>query len=437
MAEKLSRLNEVFTKLKESLDSINEEVQKHCDVDPNFALTDYESKSLTYMRNVFDYMDGLNGALVFVLQHCVFKNEFKKQVDKQSEDLGSLRRSTDSNLRSIENDLEKDFESISSLRRSLGAISHNRTGDGVLNGERNNHNNFKPKPPSFNNELTESPMGFINNMENYLKVVNLDQDELVYTIGSCLGKGCRTWFNIIKDKVTNWESFVEEFQDMYWNDAIKSEKRREVEFGKYDKKISRVQYATNLMSAAKDIMDNFSERDFCVTIRTHFERELRIALRMGRVETLKDLIETLQEFDSGDSKEQNTNPRYTNNYNRSRNFRNNYSNFNNKPNSDNENFGKNNVTFNQNRNNQNNSNNVSHSNFNRNFGNKNNNIQGYQRPIANDKNIASEEKRYNLRSQNKRVVTAVIEHEEQEPPDFDAIETIESDENESESENFI
>lgn len=436
------RLSDLFTSLKQSLESLNREVQRHCDEDPSLVMTEFENRNLTFQRNVFRFIEGINGVLTYILENVAFKDEVKnvEQTSRsQAVELGDLRRSTSSNLRSIEKDLENDLVSINNLRRSLASVTHNRTlGDGHM--ERNNHNSFKPKPPNFNNESTESPMNFLNNMQNYLRVVNLDQDELTYTIEACLGKNCKAWFNVIKDRIINWESFAEEFQNMYWNDTIKSEKRRKVEFGKYGKnqKVSRVEYVTNLMSAAKDVVENFNEGDFCISIRAHFERDLRIALRMGRVETLKDVIESLQEFDAGDSKEQNDNSKSTNIYNRHKNFRNGYNNFN-RTNFDNDNLGKNNVSFNQNRNNRSNQDNVRQANFNKNSGNKNgnNNVQGNQRPVFSDKNIPSRDNRYNLRSQNKHTVNAIVhdQNQEQDLPDFDAIEPIESDGIDSEPEN--
>lgn len=224
MAEKGERpsLENLFSNLKQSLESLNRLVQEHCNADPEFVITDYESKSLTFQRNVFAYIEGLNDLLIYVLKNVAFKDEVntvKQQTQTHDRELGDLRRTANTNFRSIEKDLETDLISIGNLRHSLATLTHNRTGDGTLNHDRNNHNNFKPKPPNFNNEITESPINFLNNMENYLRVVDLDQDELIYTIKTCLGKNCKAWFNVIKDKIVEWESFVEEFHNMYWNDS--------------------------------------------------------------------------------------------------------------------------------------------------------------------------------------------------------------------------
>lgn len=435
-----SDIFKLFSEVKRSLGDLNTVVQKHCDEDPEYVLTDFESKSLTYQRSVFTFLDGINGVLVWVLENAAWQQQLKKVENKyegQDEIVNDLRRSTNTNFRNIEKDLENDFVSIDGLRRSLANLTQNRMGEGTFNMERNHQSNFKPKPPSFNNDLSESPVNFLNNMESYLRVVNLDQDELIYTIESCLGRNCKAWFNVIKDRIVDWDSFVVEFRNMFWNDTTKSEKRREIEFGKYDKnsRVSRVQYATNLMSAAKDAVDNFSEKDLCIAIRAHFERDVRIALRMGKVETLKDLVESLQEFDSGDKKEPTNNFRNNNSYNRPRNFRNNYSNF--KPNFGGDNFGSSTVDSSQSKNSQDSVDNVKSSTVSNNVSNRGamNSTRGNKRSTFNDRKTSSQENRYNLRSQNRQALNVIVQNEERDSPDVDNIENISSDECDSESEN--
>lgn len=117
--------------------------------------------------------------------------------------MGNLRKLTNTSLRNIDKDFEKDFSSISKLRRSLANITQNRSADDSLNLERNNHNSFEPKFPPFNDELTESPMNFLINMENYLRVVNVDQYDLIYPIEACPGSNYKAWFDAVKDRIAN------------------------------------------------------------------------------------------------------------------------------------------------------------------------------------------------------------------------------------------
>lgn len=121
-----------------------------------------------------------------------------------------------------------------------------------------------------------------------------------------------------------------------------------------------------------------------------------------------------------------------------KNDRNSQNNFN-KPYDENFNLGSNKVHSYQNRFDQNKTNNMKQPDSGRNVGNKNttNNFQGSKCYISNNKNIPSQENRYNLRSGHKRIACAIVhnENEEQQIPGFDATESIESDDLESELEN--
>lgn len=166
------------------------------------------------------------------------------------------------------------------------------------------HSTFKPKPPFFNNEPEESPIGFLKELKRYIAILNVEGQEMCCIIAQTLGKNCKSWFYVMQDTIEDWDDFEREFRDYYWNSAVQMQARRKVHFGKFyeNSKTTRVQYVMNLMSLAKDVTVDFDEREFVKVISAHFDRNVRLALLGQRVATLKDLNEILQLYDDEDKK---------------------------------------------------------------------------------------------------------------------------------------
>ena len=90
-------------------------------------------------------------------------------------------------------------------------------------------------------------MRFLKDILHYLEAVHADEHNFKHLIREALRGPAKDWLDNIESRIDKRDTFIEFFINKYWNNAIRSKIRRELEFGFYrEHNYSRSEYVLKL-----------------------------------------------------------------------------------------------------------------------------------------------------------------------------------------------
>lgn len=151
--------------------------------------------------------------------------------------------------------------------------------------------------PEFHRE--GSPMKYIRQMRQYWAMVQPRRCDEEYLIEKSLSGPPSDWWLVVKDSITNFDHFLDKFQERYWGEQTQHELRKRLEFGSYRPHIdkSRSEYATKLIAEAMDLIPAVNTQDMIRKLARHYSEEIKYAIVGRGVDSCEKLIQLLEEFD--------------------------------------------------------------------------------------------------------------------------------------------
>lgn len=256
-----------------------------------------------------DYVTTLTGSCTEINERiAIIENKIKFMDEDMNSDSVGLLTMQRQIATEIVPSIGKCTESIKTIEEKLGStdrelqrVTRTRaTTPTMLNSSMSVQPRLKFKPPTFKGDAREKPMKFLSELRKYIDVTNPEFREAMYLISQTLEGPAKDWWYLMENNVVDINDFERKFKERFWNATIQDTLRRRIEFGKYDPvgKMSRVDYATNMFGIAKDLGNNQSDAEIIRKISTHFDREVRFAIRGRSFNKKEELFELLEDFDS-------------------------------------------------------------------------------------------------------------------------------------------
>ena len=136
-------------------------------------------------------------------------------------------------------------------------------------------------------------------MKQYWEAVKPKDSDTHYLIERSLTGPPGDWWQIIKDEVNNFQTFLNKFSRRFWNEKAQHELRRKLEFGCHQvgKMGSRSEYAIRLYAEAKELRPTISPGEIIQKLARHFNEEIKYAIIGRGISHMDDLVELLENFD--------------------------------------------------------------------------------------------------------------------------------------------
>ncbi|KAF0716362.1 AP2/ERF domain-containing protein PFD0985w-like [Aphis craccivora] len=90
----------------------------------------------------------------------------------------------------------------------------------MKNDDRKNSNIEISKPTFYGNHKDQHPIDFLQNLEEYFKVKQMNREEKLIIIRDCLKNAANNWFATIKFQIRNYSEFRDAFIDEFWSREI-------------------------------------------------------------------------------------------------------------------------------------------------------------------------------------------------------------------------
>lgn len=161
--------------------------------------------------------------------------------------------------------------------------------------------NNEGKPPNFHDNEKDRPLKFLRDMRQYVEGNNLELGKIKYTLSRCLQGNAASWWDIICDRIESWDDFEKYFRERFWSEFKIKKLRETLRFGRYRSNISRMQYASDILSLMYELEPETSEAEKIALLINHFERNVQIAMIGREINSLSELNRILEQYDQLDA----------------------------------------------------------------------------------------------------------------------------------------
>ena len=157
--------------------------------------------------------------------------------------------------------------------------------------------NIKYVLPEFRGDA--SPIRYMNQLKQYWEAVKPRDNDTHYLIERSLSGPPGDWWQIIKDEVSNLQTFLDKFSRRFWNEQAQHELKKKLEFGCHQggKMGSRTEYAIRLYAEAKELRPVMSPSEIIQKLARHFNEEIKYAIIGRGITHIDSLVELLENFD--------------------------------------------------------------------------------------------------------------------------------------------
>ena len=144
--------------------------------------------------------------------------------------------------------------------------------------------------------------------------MNLSENSLLPILQQCFTKNASKWLYTVEHHIDEYIDFESAFLERYWNEPIKSSLRSKLETERWtpEKKISRVEYAQDIIALFKELEMNLTEKEKMIIIARHFDDDISRTIRLQGIQTAGTLYDLLQDYDKRDEKKKDQNKKSQN-----------------------------------------------------------------------------------------------------------------------------
>lgn len=169
--------------------------------------------------------------------------------------------------------------------------------------------------PKFNGRAV-NPMEFLTRSTEYINQNGLSNlNRLHSTINNMLEGSANQWWQVIRHEVQTLEDFKAIFEEKYWGEIAQSETRRKIQTGKYvtTGRMSRSEYFIEKVLIMKNLTPKLTDLEIIKQLSTHFEKNVRDAVRVRGIRSIREMETLLNEEDIEDKIDTNKANRTQNN----------------------------------------------------------------------------------------------------------------------------
>lgn len=135
------------------------------------------------------------------------EEQYKIDIEKNNED----------HFRDMRNLEQQNLNNIENLRKMF--IDQKQSTQ-VINDDRRNSNIEISKPTFHANSKDPHPIEFLQNLEEYFKVKQMNREERLIIIRDCLKNAASNWYSTIKFQIRDYADFRDAFIDEFWSRQI-------------------------------------------------------------------------------------------------------------------------------------------------------------------------------------------------------------------------
>jgi len=133
-----------------------------------------------------------------------------KQIENQHKiEVKKMNEKHDKHLQNLE-----QSDNLQNLRRMFGDQKLNTN---VMNNDQKNSNIEISKPLFYANNKDQHPIDFLQSLEEYFKVKQMNKEERLIIIRDCLKGSASNWYSTIKFQIRDYADFRNAFIDEFWS----------------------------------------------------------------------------------------------------------------------------------------------------------------------------------------------------------------------------
>ena len=146
------------------------------------------------------------------------------------------------------------------------------------------------------------PVKFSNELRKYFNNSKTPASEISYILAQAFEGSAKNWFEVYESEIISFKDIGSKFCTEYWNENHQRNARKILEFGQYlsNGKMTRLEYALDLLIIASELKDSREESDIISQISMHFKRDVRGAIRGLGTKNEQNLLLALTDFDKDD-----------------------------------------------------------------------------------------------------------------------------------------
>lgn len=126
-----------------------------------------------------------------------------------------------------------------------------------------NRTRLKAKLSVFKEEAREKPLRYLNDMNDYVRIMGLDDHQALYQIEQSLEGVAGVSYDVTERTIASFGEFETRFRERFWSEAIRDEWVREVKYLNFDptQKYTRLDHATHIWGFSKELNNKFTEEE--------------------------------------------------------------------------------------------------------------------------------------------------------------------------------
>src|SRR5436190_13932404 len=284
-------INQKFDNLDHKVDNMDNKVQNQCH-DLNIQIKqDREQDHITVTKNLSD----ISTQIKSVQDQTSYRlNDQDRKIKEQNQYMEKIEQ----RVHTVEDKFEEN-QFTQNQHQNHAPTNHiivSCAGD-----------NYSQNVPKFNGKLT-NPQGYLEKIkrsyENYKKYRYGGQEDknkecLHEVISDSMEKSASQWWQLNKEKVTNWLSFEQIFLEKYWNKEIQNHLKQKIELERFRPGgyLNRTDYFLERILILKAMTPPLSETDIIDILAKHYEEVIQTARRVQNLNTITSFETFLQRED--------------------------------------------------------------------------------------------------------------------------------------------
>ena len=158
------------------------------------------------------------------------------------------------------------------------------------------------KCPVFDETYKFRPMKFLKDLKDFIRASHYNPAQLSYLLSQSMSGMHSAWYDMARRHIHNLDDFEKLFREKFWNSETRRSVYRDLEFGKFrsGEKSSRYSYALRKINAAYDLDENLDEGRLIETLAAHFDKDLRLIIRVQKINKITDFVNVLSSLDAED-----------------------------------------------------------------------------------------------------------------------------------------
>lgn len=144
-------------------------------------------------------------------------NDNEKKIEDIEEDNKKEIEVTENCFKMINEMKQQNQNDIDNLKRMFFVTEKNTY---LRNDDRRNSNIEISKPIFYGNYNDQHPTDFLQNLEEYFKVKQINREEKLIIIRDCIRNAANNWFSTIKFQIKNYSDFRDALIEEFWSREI-------------------------------------------------------------------------------------------------------------------------------------------------------------------------------------------------------------------------